>query len=1021
MNLLKENNDKNYEKFKKNHADFIINIYRDVFTVFSLKEVYDTVNKNICSLSELSFYHSIVKYENMPLRTFYKGISLDTDNFEFKEKQVLFFQTKKDGKKYFIATLKLHYNNRDGYFTFASEDEDFLKGFMIFYCSLAKTLRKYSEVISKSKSIKENMDLYRIITDNASDIIMRFDKKHRHIFVNSVAEKRLKIPQKEFIGKTHREMGYFSKEKCDFWEGEIQKVIDSGKSHKVFFDFEMEGEIFYLDWHLIPEFDDKGNVNSVLTMIRDITEIKMIQNALERSEKLFRKLFDDAPLGIILFKKDGKIFQINKHLKEILNYSEEEIKGSYIKDIIDLEISEDIEIIDEKPTDIWIKNKNGESIITSFIKTNIYDEETNYLFSIALLRDISQSYESAVTIKKLSQAISQSSESVVITDPEGRIEYANEKFYKISGYTPEEVTGVSTNFLNSGYSSKEDYFKLWDTIKTGKKWKGKFRNKAKDGSFFWESATISPVKNENNEIINFIAIKEDITQKIFADEALKDSEKRYRELRNAIPIGLLTLNFEGEIISSNNAAKKILDLNENAENDEYNLFSFIDNINVKNKILNCLDEKREIEDMDIYILNSQNKRLWIKLNIQFSNFRNGLIDCSIEDITEKVQTEMRLRRAEKMEALGTLTAGIAHDFNNVLMCLSGYADLAYDSLEEDSEVRNYISQIQASGERAAKMVNNLLAFSRNVKTDKKLIDSYSVIKKVIDEIKISIPKNIDFEIQLSKVSGFVLGDETDLYQVALNIITNAYQAITKEDGRILVKLYQKEVTEEIKDGKVLIKPDSYIVLSVSDNGSGIPDEIMEQIFDPFFTTKSANKGTGLGLAMAARVIKGMQGKIAVESELNTGTSFRIYLPSTAAREEEAESKSKTEYIKGEGNILLAEDEYQIGALMSKALRKMGYSVKYFDHPKAALRAFKNENNFDLIITDQIMPELKGTELIEKIRQINNRIPVILYSGYNDLINEDNYEKYKINCFMAKPVPLQKLSIKIKELLNAGKQ
>ena len=386
---------------------------------------------------------------------------------------------------------------------------------------------------------------------------------------------------------------------------------------------------------------------------------------------------------------------------------------------------------------------------------------------------------------------------------------------------------------------------------------------------------------------------------------------------------------------------------------------------------------------------------------------------------EKINDQ--LRHAQKMENLGRLAGGIAHDFNNILTSIIGNVELALFDCDESNPNFEYLKEIQNASQTASRLTSQLLTFSRKKIIESKLFNPNSLIEKQSKLLKRLIGENINLELNLEENIGFIKADPSIIEQIILNLVVNARDAMP-HGGNLKIETKNLEIDEIFCKSKIHAKPGDYILLSVSDNGTGIPKEIQQHIFEPFFTTKDPNQGTGLGLAVVYGAVNQSKGFIDFYSEENKGTIFKIYLPRIYKGENDESIKNEknriSQYYKGTETILYVEDNDSVRKAIEKSLIQLGYNVISCVNGKIALQEFKKRGEiFDLLITDVIMPEMGGEELVKQIKRFNPKTKIIYTSGYTDdfittqgIINS--------NChFISKPFTLTKIGEKVRSVLD----
>jgi PAS domain S-box-containing protein len=366
-----------------------------------------------------------------------------------------------------------------------------------------------------------------------------------------------------------------------------------------------------------------------------------------------------------------------------------------------------------------------------------------------------------------------------------------------------------------------------------------------------------------------------------------------------------------------------------------------------------------------------------------SRFVGSSSDVTAEkqSLVDKEQLEAQLRQSQKMEAIGTLAGGIAHDFNNILGAILGYGELAHQQSPAGSPIRRYLDSVMHAAERAQMLVERILGFSRSGLGDRVPVNIQFVVEETLELLKASLPAGIRLESRIEAGNAAVIGDATYLHQVAMNLCTNAIQAM--EGGGVLqVTLACAELNESRTLSRGSLGPGPYARLRVSDTGAGIPPDVLERMFDPFFTTKRVGEGTGLGLSLVHGIVADLGGSINVTTKAGEGTTFEIWLPIVGETAMPALEAAQT-LPRGNGEtVMIVDDERQLVALAEEITAQLGYEPVGFDSSEAALEAFrKTPRRFDAVLTDESMPELVGTELAHEILRIRPQIPIILMSGY----------------------------------------
>ncbi|MDM8556090.1 response regulator [Desulfococcaceae bacterium HSG7] len=386
------------------------------------------------------------------------------------------------------------------------------------------------------------------------------------------------------------------------------------------------------------------------------------------------------------------------------------------------------------------------------------------------------------------------------------------------------------------------------------------------------------------------------------------------------------------------------------------------------------------------------------------------------DVTEQTRLQEQVRQSQKMEAIGTLAGGIAHDFNNILFPLVGYAELALDQMPEGGNTQRYLNAILTNLDRAGNLVRQILTFCR--KTNEKLrpMKIQPVIREVLKFIRSSFPSTITVRQEIDQDCGKVSADPTQIYQVVMNLCTNAHHAMKTEGGVLTVELNEIDVDPDDLFYKNLTAG-MYLRLRVSDTGYGIKPEIMNRIFDPYFTTKEPEEGTGLGLAVISGIVRNFGGDIRVYSEPDRGTTFNVYLPRIDVGEDR-EPVIKHAAPPGDERILLIDDEIEITNFEKQILESLGYTVTALNSSPNALEMFSAQpDKFDLVITDMTMPTMTGAVLAEVMIRIRPDIPIILCSGFSENMDDNKARAIGIREYVMKPIVRSELAQIIRKVLD----
>lgn len=644
----------------------------------------------------------------------------------------------------------------------------------------------------------------------------------------------------------------------------------------------------------------------ILVIANDITERMRTEKALRESEERFRQVADVTGEWIWEVDEKGRFRYCSAAVEQILGYAPEELTDrKYFWELIESPHREEsrispLELLQrQKAFDGYTRShvcKDGAIVILETSGSPIIDSDGTFRGYRGTNRDITDQVQAGESRELLATVIEHAAEAIVITDTEGNIKYVNPAFENITGYASEEVLGANPRVLKSGKHDEAFYQHLWKTIIDGGVWRDTLINKKKDGSLFEEAATISPIRNSSGKIVNYVAVK--------------------------------------------------------------------------------------------------------------------------RDVTKEAQLQRQLIQSQKMEAIGTLAGGIAHDFNNVIFAITGYTELALEELPDGSPLRWDLERVLNAGRRAGEMVKQILAFSRQGEIQRKPLDLSPIVKEGLKFLRASIPSTIEIRQNIQSPLGMVNADPTQMHQVLMNLCTNASHAMRDSKGVLTVELSAATFDEEFVARHLDLCSGNYVLLEVSDTGHGISPEIAERIFEPYFTTKEVNEGTGLGLAVIHGIVKNHGGAITVYSEPGKGSTFKVYLPVTAVRDEARAFSASEPVPSGNERILLVDDEPILVEMGQAILERMGYKVVTSTSPTEALSLFRSDpQRFDLVVTDLTMPKLTGLELAAEIASLRADIPVILCTGFSHKFTEEDAKQAGIHAVIKKPMSKKDVAETVRNVLD----
>jgi PAS domain S-box-containing protein len=775
---------------------------------------------------------------------------------------------------------------------------------------------------------------------------------------------------------------------------------------------------------------------------RDITARRQAEAKLRQQTDAMEAAID----GIALLNEKGEYIYLNKAHAVIYGCDNtEELIGKSWKILYD---SDALQRFEQEIMPEFSRKGNwrGEAIGTKKNGTKFPQEISLTAMHngglICVVRDITASKEAEEKLLTYINGLQEASsryETLIAASNTGAWEYNDN-----SGFlwcSPEYFSMLGRDIFNFDFSGARNIEQAWidllhpeDRERASRKFTTYLRNPEgmyeqyfrmlhNDGRWIWIWSRGKALRSKEGNLTNItVGTHIDISERMFAEEAQKESEAKYRQLVENINQGVLVAQ-DGMLKFVNPMCIKVMGY---SEQDLTNR-PFIDFVHPDDRdtILERHIKRMEGENVpswyEFRIVACDGSARWIEVDsveIQWDGKLAAL--AFLSDITGRKLLESQLLQAQKMEALGTLSGGIAHDFNNILGAMIGYTELAMMEHDEGRRQRD-LQQVLQACERATSLVSQILTFSRKSDVDKKPINIGYIVKEAVTLLRASIPTTIEIRQHVDPRDMVALANHTQIHQIIMNLCTNASHAMRKQRGILEIKLTRSEIAADSPLISLELTSGAYLKLEISDTGHGIDHANLNRIFDPFFTTKEVAEGTGLGLSVVYGIVKNHNGAITVDSVLGSGSTFTVYLP--ALQHQDAKEELVTEVIhRGNESILFVDDEPMIAALGSEMLRKSGYNVTYSTDSAQALEIFtENPDAYDLVITDMTMPCMTGIDLAKDIWAIRPDAPVILCTGYSNMIDEEQAKKEGVRRFIMKPLRNRELTKAVRDVLDEHKQ
>ena len=732
---------------------------------------------------------------------------------------------------------------------------------------------------------------------------------------------------------------------------------------------------------------------------RDVTEHQRAQNSTKNERQLLRTLIDLAPDFIFVKDAESRFLVVNEALAKCYRRPPAEMLNHTDADFLSAELathfraSEQMSLAAETfctyQDSVTLPDGQPRTVVTNMVAFR--DPQGKVAGLVGIGRDITKQQLAEKSMRLQSLALETAANAILITDQHGRIEWANPAFSQSSGYTFAESAGKNPrDLLRSGKHGKEFYQAMWETIIAGAVWHGEIINRRKDGTFYLEEMTISPLHDGQNRITHFVAIKQDITQRRRMEEELRQAVERTQFYMNRMPLAFIAWNRDFRVAEWNHAAEEIFGWS-TAQAMGRHAHELVVPPEFRAQVDRIWEDIIQTGNMASHSINENLTKDGRRITCEWRNtpWRNTpwrdatgeMCGCLsiVSDITEKLRTEnerqnleAQLRQSQKMEAVGQLSGGIAHDFNNILTVIQGNAALLQGLDLQPSEIRDCSNQIARAGERAAGLTRQLLMFARKQQMQPVHLDLNETVAQMTKMLQRILGEDVALRSEYAPALPLVHADVGMIEQIILNLAVNARDAMP-EGGRLTIRTKVESS-----------HPAAQVCLSVTDTGTGIAPEILPRIFEPFFTTKEVGKGTGLGLATVYGIVQQHHGEITVQSEHGKGTTFNVLFPAIA-RPIEVKTESPTRAVLpwGDETILLVEDEFPLRTFVSDLLHRCGYTVLEAESGPAALKLWQEHHDrIRLVFTDIIMPEnMNGIELGRQLQADQPALKVIYTSGY----------------------------------------
>jgi PAS domain S-box-containing protein len=775
---------------------------------------------------------------------------------------------------------------------------------------------------------------------------------------------------------------------------------------------------------------------ALLGVVFGLVRSRQAERKVRRSEENLRITLHSIGDAVIATDAEGQIVRMNPVAEKLTGWEIDAAKGKLLTEVFRVvhaktnkTAGNPVEKVLDGGEIISLANhtkliaRDGTEYHIADSGAPIRDANGNITGVVLVFQDVTKEYQLREQYRNMAFLVASASTPIVMSSPEGELSHVNPAFLKAWGYNrPDEVLG---RHVSDFWMVGDHITEILNTVETENIEFGEVQARKQDGTVFSVQVSAAAVRDEMGRPLALMASSIDITERKLAEAALNESEARYRNLFESAGDAILLMSGE-KFIDCNQRALELYGCSRDVivghSPAEFTPPVQPDgrksNEKATEKINAALNGDPQLFEWQHKKMNGKLFDAEVSLNmVELST--GAYLQAIVRDITERKELEEQLRQSQKMDAVGVLAGGVAHDFNNMLAGILGAAEIIKGNKKLNEEDAAYIDMIIQSSSRAADLTAKLLAFSRKGKLVSTPVDVHSIINDSVMLLEGSIDKKVSLKRNLTADDYMVIGDNSQLQNVLMNLCINASHAMPS-GGDITISTRNIHLDEIYCQASPFdLSPGDFIEIEVHDNGYGIPPENLQKIFEPFFTTKQHGKGTGLGLSAVYGIVKNHHGAVSVYSEPGIGTVFHILLPGSAAK---ADTATDTASIKtGTGNILLVDDEDFIRITAKTMLESMGYTVLLAENGKEGVDLFEKEyKNIDLVILDMVMPVMNGREAYEKMKEIDKDVKAIISSGFSKPDDVDELRKSGLSGFIRKPYFKMELSRMVADIINNQK-
>jgi PAS domain S-box-containing protein len=875
------------------------------------------------------------------------------------------------------------------------------------------------------------------LVDTAQVIILTLDTWGRIVRVNRFFEELTGYTQKQVAGESWFDTFLPERDRARVREVFARATGEEPIQGNVNPILTRDGREVPIEWYATTLKDEDDKVIGVLSVGTDVSKRERALSDLRESEKRFRALVEASPSAIIAVQ-DGRIAYMNRAGATLFGF--ETAKDGFGAPIIERIAPGSQDLFRERMqylgqglrnplTEVEVLRTNGVTlqVETTSVPIQLGGDQA----ALIIARDITARKQAEDQIQRarkdwedIFQAIGH---ATLILDPEHTVIAANRAAVAAHGSAEHELIGRKCHEVFHDSKGPPSHCPFERMLGSDRMETAPMEMEALDG---WYLVSCTPVNDDSGRLRRVIHIATDITERKRAEDALGESEARFRATFEQAAVGIALAEHDGPFQRINQRFCDITGYSEQEmlELTYYDITHPDDREPTQRWVEQALRSDGPPPALEKRYVKKDGSVVWVNVSLSHVHDEGGNIVSAIgvvQDVSDRkrieeqrAELEALLRQSQKMEAIGQLAGGVAHDFNNLLSPIMVYSDLMLQELSPNDPRHHELTQINRAADRARQLTRQLLAFGRKQVLSMTAIDLNRLVLGLEPMLRRTMPETIEIRLKLAESSLMISGDQSQVEQVLMNLMLNARDAMLG-GGTLTIETAATELDEQYASEQPDVQPGSYVMLALSDTGHGMDHSMLSRIFEPFFTTKDRDKGTGLGLSTVYGIVKQHGGHVRPYSEPGRGTTFKVYFPSQPPEAETADKPSLyPDSLGGSETLLVLEDDAIVRETTCRLLERLGYqTLSAANGPEAIEVARAHDGAIQLLVADVVMPQMTGPEAYRELVAERPDLIVLYMSGYTDEaiarhgVLEDGID------YLEKPFTVQELATKVREMLD----